>query len=82
MLKKIALSLGLLLAATFSHHASAQAYPAGPFQNQSQLIAAWQQFYNTYIAASSVTLDGVVVFSSEGFGPALMATTTCAPAMA
>jgi hypothetical protein len=69
MLKKILLSLGLLLTATFSQYASAQAYPAGPFQNRSQLISAWQQFYNTYIAASSVTLDGVIVFSSQGFGP-------------
>jgi hypothetical protein len=78
MLKKLILSLGLLLAATLPYQANAQV-PAGPFQNQSELVAAWQQLYDTYRVASHATLDGVSVFRKSGFGPALTAVITSAP---
>jgi hypothetical protein len=52
------------------YQANAQV-PAGPFQNQSELVAAWQQLYDTYRVASHATLDGVSVFRKSGFGPAL-----------
>lgn len=67
-MKKILLIIGLCVALIFSAKADAQVVPQGPFQNQSALIAMWQQFDPS--GAAYVYLDGQLVFQRGGFGPA------------
>jgi hypothetical protein len=59
------LMLGALL---FGGRAEAQQIPQGPFQDVPSLVQAWQQFDPA--GAGYVYVNGTLVFSRFGFGPA------------
>lgn len=57
------------LASALALSTSAMAYgPEGPFQNVSELSAAWAAYYPG--SAAYVYLDDTLVYSRSGFGPA------------
>ena len=68
MIKKSLFMLALAASLLFSGKSQAQQIPQGPFNDYSQLIAAWQQFDTS--GAARVYQDNQLVFQREGFGPA------------
>lgn len=68
MIKKSLFMLALAVSLLFSGKSQAQQVPQGPFNDYSQLIAAWQQFDTS--GAARVFQDNQLVFQREGFGPA------------
>lgn len=68
-IKKMLLAVGLAIGLMLSGRASAQEIPQGPFLNGKHLANAWLSFVPSQ--AATVYLDGQVVFTRSGGGPAV-----------